>query len=160
MRYSDPYLFSHDIDWYCNVNGIYIHVASAGGRLPTQINDDITLRRIQYQVEQLPDIFSDEEIIYNDVVIANVLGQNGEKDRWQYIESFSAMARKGFASFDRTNIANPDDNRYHLVCFPNNFERKPEGLDVYTVNGNININDLMSSEFHNLIDYIGGLSIG
>lgn len=133
MKYPDTYLINHDIDWFCVVNGIYIHVASAGGMLPIQINDDERLRLIQHQVEMLPDIYTNEEINYNDQAIANVVGENGEKGRNQYIQSFTAMARKGFAAFDRTNIADPNDNRYHLVCWPQNFERKPQGIDLYTV---------------------------
>ena len=31
MKYPESYLRSHDIDWFCVVNGVYIHVASAGG---------------------------------------------------------------------------------------------------------------------------------
>ena len=132
MRYTDAYLINHDIDWFCIVNGVYIHVASAGGQLPSQINDDERLKNAQYQVEQLPDIYSDEEIEYNEAAISNVLG-NDAKSRAQYIESFTAMARKGFASFDRTNIANPLDNHYHLVCKPKNMDRKPENIELFTV---------------------------
>ena len=31
MKYSESYLTNHDIDWFGIVNGVYIHVASAGG---------------------------------------------------------------------------------------------------------------------------------
>lgn len=134
MMYSDTYLTNHDIDWFCIVNGVYIHVASAGGGIPSQINDDETLRDIQYQVALLEDIYTDEDIVYNDEAIGNVLGENGAKNREQYIESFKAMARKGFASFDRTNIADFSDNRYHLVCWPKGMERKPQGLNLFTYN--------------------------
>ncbi len=136
MRYSEIYLTNHDIDWFCNVNGIFIHVASAGGRIPDQINDDESLRKIQNKVELLEDIYTDDEIVYNEAAITNVLGVNNAKGRAQYIESFTAMARKGFASFDRTNIADSDDKQYHLVCMPNSFENKPSDLGLYTVNTN------------------------
>lgn len=133
MRYPYTYLINHDIDWFCIVNGVYIHVASAGGQLPSLINDDDSLKNAQYQVELLPDIYSDEEIEYNEEAINNALGINGEKGRYQYVESFTAMARKGFASFDRTNIANPQDNHYHLVCKPKNMNRRPENLELLNI---------------------------
>lgn len=136
MRYTDAYLLNHDIDWFFIINGVYVHAATAGGRLPDQINDDERLRVLQYQVEQMPDIYTDDEIEYNDVAINNVVGINGVKGRQQYIESFTAMARKGFASFDRTNILNPDDNQYHLVCKPRNMGKKPQGLDLINLNDN------------------------
>ena len=134
MKYSDYYIASHDLDWFCIVNGFYIHVASAGGVIPSQINDKDKIRNIQHQVELLHDIYNDKEIEYNEVAINNVVGNKGAKGRSQYIESFASMARKGFASFDRTNVADPDDNRYHLVCKPIIMDKTPQVVDLYTVN--------------------------
>lgn len=124
MRYPSSYLLNHDIDWFCRVDGIYIHVASAGGRVPQPINDDEYLRNVQHRVAMMPDIYKDEDIVYNEQAIRSVLdqdvelGKNYEEARRQYIESFTAMARKGFVSIDRTNILDSDDNRYHVVCYP------------------------------------------
>lgn len=131
MKYTEAYIMNHDIDWFCVVNGIYIHVASAGGMLPSQINDIDKLRDIQHQVQMLPDIYSEEEIEYNDFAIDNVVGENNFKARQLYVESFVAMARKGFASFDRTNISEFSNNLYHLVCWPKGFERKPQGIELF-----------------------------
>ena len=133
MKYSDVYISNHDIDWFCIVNGTYIHVASAGGSLPSQINDDERLRQTQHQVGLLQDIYSDNEIEFNEEGITAAIG-NDAKGRVQYVESFAAMARKGFASFDRSNIEDPSDNRYHLVCKPNNMDRTPEHVDLPVVN--------------------------
>lgn len=118
MKYSDSYLFNHDIDWFCVINGVFIHVASAGGSLPNLINDDKQLRNIQHQVALLPDIYSEEEIEYNETAIAKVINTNVAESRIYYVESFAAMARKGFVSFDKTFIEDEKDNRYHLVCKP------------------------------------------
>ena len=124
MRYSSSYLLNHDVDWFCRVDGLYIHVASTGGMLPKQVNDDEYLRNVQHRVAMMPDVFNDEEIAYNEQAIRNVLrqdveiGKTYEEARAQYIESFTSIARKGFVSIDRTNILEPDDNRYHVVCYP------------------------------------------
>lgn len=141
MKYSKYYLYSHDIDWFCVVNGVYIHVASAGGDIPSQINDVDSLKVIQNQIEMLPDLYTNDEIDYNEPAIINVMGLTGVKERSQYIESFTAMSRKGFVSFDRTNIGNPEDNRYHMVCKPKDLNRKPQGLDLYSYNKNITFDD-------------------
>lgn len=135
MRYPRTYLHNHDIDWFCRVEGFYIHVASAGGWLPRHINDDEYLRNVQHRVAMMPDVYSDEDIVYNEQAIRNVLGQDVEQGkiyeeaRAQYIESFTAMARKGFVSFDRTNILDPDDNRYHVVCYPWTYRVIIQNLD-------------------------------
>ena len=115
MKYTEIYMMNHDIDWFCVVNDIYIHVASAGGMLPDLINDKDTLRDIQHQVQMLPDIYSEEEIEYNDFAIDNVVGENNFKARQLYVESFVAMARKGFASFDRTNIS--EFSKINIIWF-------------------------------------------
>lgn len=146
MKYPESYLRSHDIDWFCVANGVYIHFASAGGDIPNQINDVERLRKVQNQVASLPDIYSNEEIVYNEIAITNAIGPNGAKERDSYIESFTAMARKGFASFDRTNLGDLEDNRYHLVCQPKSFERKPHGVELYTVATDISFEDWTKAE--------------
>lgn len=147
MRYPISYLLNHDIDWFCRVNGFYIHVASAGGWIPWHINDDEYLRNVQHRVAMMPDVFKDEDIVYNEQAIRSVLGQdvelgkNYEKARRQYIVSFTAMARKGFVSIDKTNILDPDDNRYHVVCYPWSYRRVLENknmdvmIDNYFIDG-------------------------
>ena len=65
MRYSSSYLFNHDIDWFCRVEGFYIHVAFAGRWLPRHINDDEYLRNVQHRVAMMPDVYNDEDIDYN-----------------------------------------------------------------------------------------------
>ncbi len=118
MKYTDDYLFSHDIDWFCIVNGVYVHVASAGGSIPDFINDKEVLRDIQHQVEMLPFIYREDEIVYNDQAFIKIINPNDNDARNHYIESFTRMARKGFESYDKTDINKPSDNTYHLVCRP------------------------------------------
>ena len=110
--------------------------------LPDLINDKDTLRDIQHQVQMLPDIYSEEEIEYNDFAIDNVVWENNFKARQLYVESFVAMARKGFASFDRTNISEFSNNQYHLVCWPKGFKRKPNVLELYSIQANKDDNKL------------------
>ena len=121
MRYSDAYLLSKDIDWFININGIYMHFASAGGLLPDVVNDREKLRMIQHQVSQLPDLFQEEamEIQTNSNFISFLLDKRDSEESYtQYLASFAHFARKGFISFDRTEINNPFSNHYHAVCSP------------------------------------------
>lgn len=154
MRYYDAYLLNHDIDWFFIANGFYVHAASAGGSLPDQINDIEKLIEVQYQVEQLPDIYSNDDIVYNNTVINNLLRINGEKGRRQYIESFTAMARKGFVSFDRTNILDPTNNQYHLVCRPRIITMSPQGLELVNLNDNY-LEVLTERGLIGLTEYLG-----
>lgn len=125
MEYSESYMLSKDIDWFFKMNNRYIHVASAGGKLPDIINDREKLRQVQYDVYNLPYIFSAEEIRINQDFIIQLLSSQLNNDRqlyYSYVESFIHFARKGFISCDRTEIENETSNLYHVVCVPPSFD--------------------------------------
>ncbi|MDE7166637.1 MAG: hypothetical protein K2O17_06380 [Bacteroidaceae bacterium] len=125
MEYSESYIFSKDIDWFFRMNNRYIHVASAGGKLPAIINDREKLRQVQYEVYNLPYIFSAEEIRINQGFIRQLLSLQLNDDHQlydSYVESFINFARKGFISCDRTEIENEVSNIYHVVCVPPSFD--------------------------------------
>lgn len=141
MKLSKNYIQSKDIDWFCCIDDIYIHVASAGGELPDIVNDYNKLRGIQEAASKLPDIYKDEEIEINDTFIRSELEKNirqlREKDIYygnydinkgveDYTSTFKIMARKGFTSYDRTHISELEDNHYHWVARPRKVSSCPQ----------------------------------
>lgn len=122
--YTESEVHAKDIDWFCAINGVYVHIASAGGHIPNGINNRRVLRLIQRAVDALADINTVDEVHINEKAL-NRINMNRE----YYLPSFIRMARKGFYSFDRTNIGNIEDNHYHLVAWPthlvNNVENMP-----------------------------------
>lgn len=132
MTYSDDYLYSKDIDWFCIINGIFVHIASAGGFLPEEVNDREKLRKNQYLVNQMNDIFNDDQIVINWDFLHARFGNNvgSEENIMNYLESFISMSRKGFVSLDRTNLEDPNDNTYHIVCMPNKIITLPCVFDL------------------------------
>lgn len=143
MKLSKSYIQSRDIDWFCNIDGIYVHAASAGGKLPDIVNDRKMLREVQLAVYELKDIYEENQIVFNEDVIRKRLRDNierlaehnienieyNEEDSYKdYISTFAAMARKGFISFDRVNAFDITDNRYNWVARPFDFpnSRKPD----------------------------------
>lgn len=121
MEYSDSYMYSKDIDWFFSINNkLFIHAASAGGLLPKQINDRDKLRNIQKKVFELPDIYSINEIRFNETFLLERFNNGDGIDN--YLTSFVEMAMKGFISMDRTNLEILEDNRYHIVCMPKRLE--------------------------------------
>ncbi|WP_294597125.1 hypothetical protein [uncultured Rikenella sp.] len=132
-QYPESYLLSKDIDWFFKINNQYIHVASAGGRLPAIINDREKLRQIQYQVYNSPYIFSAEDIRINQDFIRQLLSPQLNDDPQlydTYVESFINFDRKGFISCDRTDIKNDTSDTYHVVCVPPSFDR---GLQIENI---------------------------
>lgn len=132
MKYPDNYLYSMDIDWFCIINGIFVHIASAGGFLPDEVNDREKLRENQYLVNQMDDIFNDNQIIVNWDFLHARFGyeESSDENIRNYLESFISMSRKGFVSLDRTHLENPNDNTYHIVCMPNKIITLPCGFDL------------------------------
>ena len=128
MKYNTNYLRTHDIDWFCIINGLYVHVASAGGIIPEALRDREELRQLQHIVSNAPFLFSENEIVYNERFL-NSRFHDGES-REDYVRSFRDMARKGFVSMDRTDWINPQSNDYHVVCCPNRNLKPiiPEGV--------------------------------
>ena len=156
MKYEDDYIYSRDIDWFCVINGLFVHVASAGGMLPDAVNDRDKLREIQRTVFFAPNLYSEKQINLNKQFLDERFG-NDEKEKKEYLESFMAMSRKGFISVDRTHIADKSSNIYHIVCMPPNDGNLPkiENLCHYLCNdanmlnapkGNIALFDTIVSE--------------
>jgi hypothetical protein len=116
MKYSESYLETHDIDWFCLVNGIPVHFASAGGLLPDWANDREKLRSVQRHVNLLPNVIELEDIRVNESLGEHLnLTDEQLKD---YLQSFISMAQKGFISYDKADISNPGNMNYRFVCGP------------------------------------------
>ena len=129
MKYNANYMLTHDIDWFCIINGLYVHVASAGGIIPEAMRDRDELRQLQHNVSNAPYLFSENEIVYNERFLNSHFIEG--KAREDYVHSFRDMARKGFVSMDRTDWINPESNDYHVVCCPNrNIPANPEGVVI------------------------------
>lgn len=145
---------SKDIDWFVQINNSYVHVASAGGLLPSSVNDREKLRNIQYQVNCLPYLYKEEDVIVNFSFVRQLssiyIDLNGAEDEvdtlyfHQYLESFISFARKGFISMDRTDVNDPFSNHYHVVCAPK------QNVNYLPIDGLLNVT---SNDFPQ-IDYL------
>lgn len=135
--YKLSYQYTFDIDWFCIINNMPIHIASNGGKLPNLYKKK-ELRELQHRVAMLepqrqgqPNIILSEN--HNMETILNMqydylLEKNVPMERVKdlYVESFKEMADKGFYSFDRLDpemaeslhIDNPN-SAYMLVAKPN-----------------------------------------
>jgi hypothetical protein len=129
-----------DIDWFCSINGFLIHVASNGGRLPSNINHsfqelskqkqlvfsteaklpygvDTNFANRQFGYEYLNDISpeSKNEFLKPPDFTNNSIEFNPRLTDVgkSYSWSFIEMAQRGFYSFDRVN-----EDEYHLVAWP------------------------------------------
>lgn len=118
MAYSNIEIYTTDIDWFVfDSNNVYIHAASAGSVLPEliRVNNEQNEQNFLL-VSSLEKRYFEREYEINPNIIE--LAQIKEQDLQLYLRDFVAMAQKGFYSFDKTNINNPEDTIYHLVAKP------------------------------------------
>lgn len=102
-KYEESYQLTHDIDWFCRIGDTAMHFASNGGLLPKKVNNREANRQIQHDVAMLDAMITNAEQIEINIDYVNErLGENVNPEAFKrYVESFVAMAKKGFVSFDR-----------------------------------------------------------
>lgn len=114
MAYSEIEQITRDLDIFFSDNKKLIHLASGGGRLPNVLA--ATDSANEQIIESISGIFSEFEIDINPGLI-QLLGLN-EDGLNNYLVSFVEMAKKGFYTYDKTNIDEKDDMTFHLVAKP------------------------------------------
>lgn len=138
LNHTNEYYDTHDVDWFAIINGVVIHVASAGGLIPDAVKKNLSESSVY--VAQLALIEKEEVITISDNFISERLGiplgqiiddvllEYNLTRKEAYLSSFKLMARRGLYSFDKTNINDPTDNHYHLVAWPTSEDNrlKPE----------------------------------
>lgn len=152
--YRLDYQYTHDIDWFCRINGAPVHLASNGGHLPNcySIEQLVSLQhrvanlrnnyRCAVNIGYLEDYLRQDEFLNNmgefsDEEYRLMLPEEFElsddikdlpKHIIVYAWSFIEMAKKGFISFDRGQNVNGVDI-YHLVARPLLENRNPRVLE-------------------------------
>lgn len=149
----------NDIDWFCILDGVPVHVASAGDLLPMMYADcesaaflksilnDVLKQPLLFDYK-LNDKYLDEHVLNEGYGYLteddNPIGQDMDED-WHsimtkneplskrlYATSFVEMARRGFYSFDKTE---DKEGEYHLVAYPANGVMDWQFVDAPFVKG-------------------------
>ena len=108
---------SLDTDWFLSdQNGIVIHVASAGGKLPKSVQEQgENLNILINYFRSLPE--SNENVIINPK-LHDYLQFKSQEEEVRYLRDFVFMAQRGLYSYDKSVLGNFDDTSYHLVAYP------------------------------------------
>lgn len=129
-KYTDDYLATHDIDWFCVINKTPIHAASNGGDLPLDIKNNRLLneknKRFVFNRKR-KNKYNYDEININ-IEHLNKVIKNPEnyspfeiiEMKNNYLRTFIDMARRGFYSYDRLIYKEFEDQKYILVAWPKN----------------------------------------
>lgn len=146
QQYTKDYMQTHDIDYFCIINGVPVHIASEGGRIPDILNNKEILQEQCHWVYGLPDTYNNNEIQTNDNKIEEIINDGGYEylteleleqskrhdiAKEMYYSSFIKMAQKGFYSFGKSNPDNPEDPYYHIVARPQSFKRPASLLSSF-----------------------------
>lgn len=122
--HSDEFYHDSDIDWFYRVNGINIHVASMGHKLPRGYTDDM-LKTVYAAVSgiEMAEWRVEGGVWYNEELLRRWLRLEEANEIGRYLASFVVMARKGFYSFAPLTI-DPMDEEYYLMAKPARYEDK------------------------------------
>lgn len=118
--YSSRYKKLHDIEWFFERLVFRVHAVSNAGEIPARIDRDENMR-LQFTVEETPDIIDDEGVYVNEEYVRYrmaMIGNNREGAFEDYVYGFKRMARKGFCSFDRDIMQGEESRRYILIARP------------------------------------------
>ena len=122
----------YDLDWFFKIGDGYFHAASAGGELPEAIIRHFEkYSEIMQVVSRIPSEY--EPIIDNQKILEHLQLGDGENQEGYdaFVLMFKGMAMKGFYSFDKQRITDPDDNNYILVAEPDlRLKTKPEFFEL------------------------------
>lgn len=152
----------NDIDWFCILDGIPIHVASAGDLLPVMYANYKSVASMKSMLKsiltlplafdyKLNDNYLDNHVLNEGYEYLdeqdNPVGQDMDDDwlsimthneplpKKLYSTSFVEMARRGFYSFDKTE---GKEGEYHLVAYPEKGIIDLQLIDVpYIKNANL-----------------------
>lgn len=126
--HSATYYANSDIDWFCELNGMNIHVASLGHRIPESVEK--TLPKVYEAISEI-EMASWEErggIWYNEELVKRTVRLENDAEIARFLYTFVVMARKGFYSFAPLT-SDPTDGGYYLMARPANYEHKAvEGI--------------------------------
>lgn len=148
--YRSNYLYTHDIDWFCLINRIPVHIASNGGNLPRR---SYTIRQLVSLQNKVANMEQQFKFSINTSSINTYLKEGeyypnlNELSEQQFREmlpnhfdisqdyyqlklsreillygwSFIEMAKRGFYSFDRIE-GDLDNSLYRLIAWPTNYD--------------------------------------
>lgn len=116
MAYSLLIQQTMDLDLFFKDVDKYIHIASGGGHLPQAlVENDLENDAFSILVDDMAEQF---EIEINPDL--NELLNLRQDQLGNYLSDFISMARKGFHSYDKSNLGEFGNVSFHLVARPRN----------------------------------------
>lgn len=131
--HHDAFYANLDIDWFCRINNVNIHVASMGRNIPSILSDK-KLALIYEEVSAIEMVELNRDAVwYNDELLRRKLQLEDVNSIGRYLSSFVVMARKGFYSFAPITV-DPTDTKYYLMAKPiQNADRVINAIPVIDV---------------------------
>lgn len=132
VNHRDSYFTNSDIDWFCRVNGVNIHVASMGHAIPERVMQSLPAIYEKVSVMEMAAWTGRNGMWYNEELLRTMLRLESPVEMGRYLTTFVVMARKGFYSFAPLTT-DPTDNDYYLMA-------KPAAYKDFELNGIVSKN--------------------
>ena len=117
VKHTSGYFTNSDIDWFCRINGVNVHFASMGRKIP-----DIVMNSLPKVYEVVSKIEmarwqGSQGVWYNEGIVKEWLHIENDYKIARYLYTFVVMARKGFYSFAPITFDSTDFG-YYLMAKP------------------------------------------
>lgn len=114
MAYSEIEQQTRDLDLFFRDNEKFIHIATAGGQIPTFLaNNDILNEAFAAEIKQS---IGNSQIQTNPNLLQIL--QLTEDRLEYYLQDFVEMAKRGFYSYDKSKLGSFENRLFHLVAWP------------------------------------------
>lgn len=140
-KYSKKYMENHCIDVFFNCEGYPIHVLTAGSIIPDGLNDILRNRTLQEEVERNES--NPVPVSTNDAYIQSVIKQHNKAVEGlrqmeqfkggndilktpspeQIASRFRCYARRGFYSYDCSEVNEDGTAVYKIVAYPDRLQQ-------------------------------------
>lgn len=133
IHHFSEYWETSDVDWFCRINGVNIHVASCCHRVPEDVARSMSRTYEQVAAIDMAEWRGKEKVWYNEELVRTWLNVEDPVRIARYLYTFVVMARKGFYSFAPLTMDETDGD-YYMMAKPVVYEdRAVEGFPNYDV---------------------------
>ena len=143
VNHTPGYFANSDLDWFCQINNVNIHVASMGRPISDTIMNTLPIVYEHVSEIDMEEWKGTEEIWFNERLLEDWLHIEDTQKIARFLYSFVVMARKGFYSFAPITV-DPSDGDYYLMAKPVNYvHREIRGI-VGKLEPNLNLENIDS----------------
>ena len=141
IKHTPEYYATSDLDLFCRINGVNVHVSSMGRPISEAIMETLPAVYEQVSMIEMAEWRGRYGVWYNEELLRHWLHIDDTQKIARYLYTYVVMARKGFFSLAPISFDQSDEDLF-LIAKPMNYDdRVIEGITCIN-EPNLNIQDM------------------